>query len=112
MEQRDLRGIIGAVKHRLPGEQSPNRDAINSAHKFPRLPTLYAVGVPRSVKLSVCFDELWRDPTTGPPCLGTSFNDLAEGAVEADVKPDLAKGARKAARDVKLVEFKNPAFRW
>src|SRR5262245_9863643 len=60
--QRDLRGIIDSVEHRLAGEQPANRHAVDPADEFPAEPRLDAVSLPKLMQTIVSRDHVGRDP--------------------------------------------------
>src|SRR5205814_10664993 len=106
-EQRELRGVGGAVEHRLAGEEAARVDAVEAADELLAVPDLDAVDVAGFVEARVGRDDALVDPgavLVGARRAGAGADDGAEVAV--DRVGEIAPFHRLAQRapDVELVE--------
>src|SRR5437763_209035 len=97
------------MKHRLPGEEPADSDAINSPDQRASLPAFHAVSIPMFIKPGVSFYKFTADPrgAASPGGRGASFHHLPKNLINCNLKTPFLNRSLQAARNMKLVELKN-----
>ena len=85
-DERHLRRVAHRVEHRLPGEQAPDRHAVQTADEAPVLPRLDAVRPAQLVQPAVRAGHLRGDPPTLARGVRTPADDLVERGVDAHLE--------------------------
>ena len=94
-------------EHGFAKERRPQRHAIDAADQLILDPDFKAMGLVHLVKLAIESEYLVIDPSLRPVSAGA--HHAVEIAVNGDGKAATPNGASQAARDVKLLERKDPA---
>jgi 5'-3' exonuclease len=92
LEQRDLRSVVPAVEHRLPGEDPTYLDPVQATDELVSFPDLDAVGPTQAMQAHVRPPEFGGDP--GPDLVWpvrTCGDDLVEGGVDGRGPPARAQ---------------------
>src|SRR6266571_6816679 len=96
-DQRDLRGVGHAMKHRFTKERAADGNTIKSTGELIFAPRFDRMRVAKLVQTFVAFDDLAVDP--GVFAFGARPNHFAKVIVDLDLEKLLASDATQSVRD-------------
>src|SRR5471030_2880534 len=100
--ERDLRGISDAMKHRLAKKYAANGHAIKAAGEFALAPSFDRMRVTKLVQSLIAFDDFAVDPGVG--AFGTGANDFAEAMVDLDFENFFALNSPERVGNMKSIQ--------
>ncbi len=107
-DQRDLRGVSHAMKHRFAKERAADRNTIKSAGEFVFAPSFDRVRVAELVQALVALDDVAIDPSVF--ALGTCPNHFAKAIVHLDFENFFPGDASQRVRNMKIFQRNNRAW--
>src|SRR6266568_7689258 len=97
--QRDLRGVRYAMKHRFAKERAADGNAVKSAGEFVLAPRFDGMRVAEVMQAFVAFDNFAVDP--GVLAFRARPNHVAKAMVDRDLENFLPSDAFQRVRDMK-----------
>src|SRR5256885_16904924 len=101
-DQRDLRGIGYAMKHRFAKEGAADGNSVKSASEFVVAPGFNRVRMSELVQAFEAFDDLVIDPGVFP--FGARANHFAKPTVDLDFEELLSSDASQRVRDMEVFQ--------
>ena len=107
-DQRDLRRVAHAVKHRFAKKRPADCHTVKPAREFVVRPCLDRMGVPELVQTFVAFDDLIIDP--GIFSFRATEDHFTERLVDLDFENVFSKETPQSVRNVKILQRNDRAW--